>query len=50
MLRVARDLPGRFAEQGITEEVARKHLEELEDPDRDITTDMYFSWSRKRIV
>ncbi|KAI1787183.1 S-adenosyl-L-methionine-dependent methyltransferase [Ganoderma leucocontextum] len=49
MLRVARDLPTRFAEQGITAEVAMQHLEELEDPARSITTDMYLSWSRKRL-
>ena len=48
MLRVARDLPTRFADQGITVEVAEKHLAELADPERCITTDMYFSWSRKR--
>ncbi|EJF60557.1 S-adenosyl-L-methionine-dependent methyltransferase, partial [Dichomitus squalens LYAD-421 SS1] len=49
MLRVARDLPTRFSDQGITMEVAEKHLEELVDPARSITTDMYFSWSRKRV-
>ena len=49
MIRVAQDLPTRFAEQGITPEVAKQHLEELQDPSRSITTDMYFSWSRKRL-
>ena len=48
MLRVARDLPTRFADQGITMEVAEKYLAELADSERSITTDMYFSWSRKR--
>ncbi|KAM5543811.1 hypothetical protein V8D89_002428 [Ganoderma adspersum] len=49
MVRVAQDLPTRFAEQGITPEVAEQHLDELQDPSRSITTDMYFSWSRKRL-
>lgn len=48
MVRVARDLPTRFSEQGITVEVAKQHVEELEDPERNITTDMYFSWASKR--
>lgn len=49
MLRVAHDLPMRYSEYGITPKVARQHIEELEDPERNITTDMYFSWSSKRM-
>lgn len=46
-LRVAGDLPQRFADHGITMEVTKKHVEELQDPERHITTDMYFTWARK---
>lgn len=49
MVRVARDLPARFAPQGITEEVAQQHLAELQDPSREISTDMYFAWARKTL-
>ncbi|KAM5543800.1 hypothetical protein V8D89_002417, partial [Ganoderma adspersum] len=48
MLRVAHDLPMRYSGHGITPEAAKHHVEELEDPERNITTDMYFSWSCKR--
>lgn len=46
--RVANDLPSRFSSAGITHDVSQKHLEELEEPDGKITTDMYFTWSRKK--
>ncbi|EED84235.1 predicted protein [Postia placenta Mad-698-R] len=43
MVRVARDLPARFAPQGITEEVAQQHLAELQDPSREISTDIHLT-------
>ncbi|THH19419.1 hypothetical protein EW146_g1766 [Bondarzewia mesenterica] len=49
MKRNACDFPSRFSEQGITAEVARKALEELDDPAGNLMTDMYFTWSRKRV-
>ncbi|KAI0666412.1 S-adenosyl-L-methionine-dependent methyltransferase [Trametes maxima] len=50
MVRVAADLPQRFAADGITEEVAQQHLSELQDTTRNITTDFYFSFARKHRV
>ncbi|KAI0746358.1 S-adenosyl-L-methionine-dependent methyltransferase [Daedaleopsis nitida] len=47
MIRIAQELPTRLAQQGFTSEVTRRHLEELQDPTRRITTDMYFAWCRK---
>lgn len=47
-LRVMEDLPKRYAEQGITSELAVRSRSELLDPDRSITTDMYFIWAQKR--
>ncbi|KAH9846778.1 S-adenosyl-L-methionine-dependent methyltransferase [Lenzites betulinus] len=46
--RLAKDLPQRFANDGITEEVARGYLEEVQDPMRSLTTDFYFVHARKR--
>ncbi|KAA1475634.1 hypothetical protein DENSPDRAFT_783920 [Dentipellis sp. KUC8613] len=48
MVRNTRDLPARLAAHGITEEVAAQTLEELLDPERNLTTDMYFLWARRR--
>ncbi|KAI0644104.1 S-adenosyl-L-methionine-dependent methyltransferase [Trametes meyenii] len=47
-VRIGKDLPQRWANYGITEEVGRQYLEELLDPSRDLLTDFYFSYSRKR--
>lgn len=48
IVRLAKDLPQRFANDGITEDVARRHLEEVQDPTRSLTTDFYFVHARKR--
>ncbi len=48
MICTGHDMPRRFAHQGITEDVARAYLEELEDPARCLTTDMYFVWAKKK--
>ncbi|KAI0704570.1 S-adenosyl-L-methionine-dependent methyltransferase [Earliella scabrosa] len=47
MIRVGKDLPLRFGEHGITEEVAQMYLEELQDPTRALTTDLYCVRARK---
>ena len=47
MIRVGKDLPQRFGEHGITEEVAQMYLEELQDPTRALTTDLYCVRARK---
>lgn len=49
MLRNGRDIPQRYAAAGVTQEVGAKFLEELQDPSRSITTDFYFTWSRKKL-
>lgn len=48
--RVSEDIPVRFVSSGFTREVLEKHFRELEDPDRDITTDFYFTWSLRSMV
>ena len=50
MIRVGKDLPQRFGEHGITEEVAQMYLEELQDPARALTTDLYCVRARKGTV
>ncbi|EKM50916.1 uncharacterized protein PHACADRAFT_212833 [Phanerochaete carnosa HHB-10118-sp] len=47
-LHVMGDLPKRYAEQGITEELAVRGRSELLDPSRSITTDVYFVWAQKK--
>lgn len=47
-LTVTRDLASRFVGQGVTADMADRHLKELLDPSHSFTTDMYFTWSRKR--
>jgi len=48
MQRLTVDLGERLGALGITQAVAKRHLEEVNDPNRSLTTDMYFTWSRKQ--
>lgn len=47
-IQVVEDLSRRFPDDGLTRDVADKCIEDLRDPKNKLTTDMYFTWSRKR--
>ncbi|KAI0666379.1 hypothetical protein C8Q78DRAFT_1108405 [Trametes maxima] len=47
LTRVGQDLPSRWAEYGITPEMASRWLQELHDPERSMTTEMCFFAARK---
>ncbi|KAI0354021.1 S-adenosyl-L-methionine-dependent methyltransferase [Trametes cingulata] len=47
-VRMGQDLPKRWAGHGITEEVGRRFVVEVLDPSRNLSTRMYFTWSRRR--
>ncbi|KAI0644106.1 S-adenosyl-L-methionine-dependent methyltransferase [Trametes meyenii] len=47
LTRVGQDLPSRWAEYGITPEMASQWIEEMHDPLRSMTTEMYFLAARK---
>lgn len=48
--KVAEYLPAVFSKYGIpaNDDIGRRHIEELYDPSRDITTDIYVAWARKK--
>lgn len=48
MLRIGKDIPSRFAEEGITRDMGERFIEETLNPARKLETDMYFVWARKR--
>lgn len=47
-IKLAKEFPQRFSIEGITPEVASLATEELQDPEQNISTDMYFVTARKR--
>lgn len=47
MLRIGKDLPKRFAVEGITSQMGDAFIKETLNPNRRLETDMYFVWARK---
>jgi len=46
--RNAEDFPRRFSAQGITPEASQLMLKELDDPSHSLTTDLYFTYSKRK--
>ncbi|KAJ7764869.1 S-adenosyl-L-methionine-dependent methyltransferase [Mycena metata] len=49
-IQIARNLAQNYAMHGITDQVLREFLEDMNDPHKNLTSTIYFAWSRRKVV